>query len=50
MKKMLIITSVLFITSLVFGHEYILLAYKYKVQKGDTLEMHLFVADGFNLP
>lgn len=49
MKKMLIIISVLFITLLVFGHEYILLAYKYKVQKGDTLEMHLFVADGFNI-
>lgn len=26
-----------------------LLAYKYKVQKGDTLEMHLFVGDGFNI-
>lgn len=49
MKKMLIIISVLFITSLVSGHEYMLLAYKYKVQKGDTLEMHLFVADGFNI-
>lgn len=31
------------------AHEYILLAYKYRVQKGDTLEMHLFVADGFNI-
>ena len=31
------------------GHEYILIAYKFKVQKGDTLEMHLFVADGFNV-
>jgi uncharacterized GH25 family protein len=31
------------------AHEYILIAYKYKVQKGDTLEMHLFVSDGFNV-
>lgn len=32
-----------------FAHEYILIAEKYKVQKGDTLEMHLFVSDGFNI-
>lgn len=49
MKKYLhtIVLSGLLITA--FAHEYILLAYKYKVQKGDTLEMHLFVADGFNI-
>lgn len=49
MKKSLIIFSVLFMSLLVSGHEYVLLAYKYKVQKGDSLEMHLFVADGFNI-
>lgn len=49
MKKILIVLSVLLITSMVWGHEYMLLAYKYKVQKGDTLEMHLFVGDGFNI-
>ncbi|MEP6514263.1 MAG: DUF4198 domain-containing protein [Parafilimonas sp.] len=31
------------------AHEYILIAYKYKLNMGDTLEMHLFVADGFNV-
>jgi len=49
MKKTLIILSVLMMTSLVWAHEYILLAYKYRLQRGDTLEMHLFVADGFNI-
>lgn len=33
----------------VFAHEYILIVSKYKVNKGDTLEVHLFVADGFNI-
>jgi hypothetical protein len=32
-----------------FAHEYVLLAYKYIVKEGDTLELHLFVADGFNI-
>ncbi len=49
MKKVVVIISILLIRSLLFAHEYVLLAYKYKVQKGDTLEMHLFVADGFNI-
>jgi uncharacterized GH25 family protein len=49
MKKVLSIVGVLLITSLIFAHEYILLPYKYKVNKGDTLEVHLFVADGFNI-
>ena len=49
MKKFFAIMSILFIGTLLFAHEYVLLAYKYKVQKGDTLEMHLFVADGFNI-
>jgi len=31
------------------AHEYILVAYKYRIAKGDTLEVHLFVADGFNI-
>ena len=31
------------------GHECILLAYHYNVKRGDTLELHLFVADGFNI-
>ena len=49
MKKSFVIISILFISTLLFAHEYVLLAYKFKVQKGDTLEMHLFVADGFNI-
>ncbi|MFZ1676539.1 MAG: DUF4198 domain-containing protein [Saprospiraceae bacterium] len=32
-----------------FGHEYVLLAAHFRVKKGDNLEMHLFVADGFNI-
>lgn len=49
MKKLFLF---LFLFALLFTaltHEYILLAYKYQLQKGDTLEMHLFVADGFNI-
>ena len=49
MKKSFVIISVLLISTLLFAHEYVLLAYKFKVQKGDTLEIHLFVADGFNI-
>lgn len=32
-----------------FAHEYILLAAKYRLKKKDDLELHLFVADGFNI-
>lgn len=49
MKKILFATFLCALLFTAFGHEYILLAYKYKVQKGDTLEMHLFAADGFNI-
>ncbi len=49
MKKMIIGVLLCGILFTVFAHEYILIAYKYKVAKGDTLEMHLFVADGFNV-
>lgn len=49
MKIFSTILCVLFITTIIFAHEYVLLAYKYKVNKGDTLEVHLFVADGFNV-
>ncbi|TDH23534.1 DUF4198 domain-containing protein [Segetibacter sp. 3557_3] len=49
MKKALTIICMLFIGSILNAHEYVLLAYKYHVQKGDTLEVHLFVADGFNI-
>lgn len=49
MKKGVVVSlcTVLFLTAL--AHEYVLLAAKYRLQKGETLEMHLFAADGFNL-
>ena len=49
MKKGLAIIAILLAGYFAFAHEYVLLAYKYKVQKGDTLELHLFSADGFNV-
>lgn len=49
MKKILIAFSFLVLLLSAYAHEYILLAYKYRVERGDTLEMHLFVADGFNI-
>ena len=44
-----IVFSVMLMGLVVFGHEYVLLAYKYRLHVGVTLEMHLFVADGFNI-
>jgi len=49
MKKLFIGAVLLAFIITAFAHEYILLAYKFKVAKGDTLELHLFVADGFNI-
>ena len=50
MKKIILFVSILVISFIVtFAHEYILIAEKYSLEKGDTLEMHLFVADGFNI-
>lgn len=49
MKKIVTIVAILFMGYFLFAHEYVLLAFKYRVQKGDTLELHLFVADGFNI-
>lgn len=49
MKKLFIAAVLLSIIITAFAHEYILLASKFKVVKGDTLELHLFVADGFNI-
>lgn len=49
MKKVTLIVVIFLISTLMWAHEYILLADKFHVQKGDTLEMHLFVADGFNV-
>lgn len=42
-----VVGTVLLISA--FAHEYILIAHKFRVAKGDTLGLHLFVADGFNI-
>lgn len=49
MKKasFLVLLVALFVIS--YAHEYILIAENFKVKKGDTLNVHLFVADGFNI-
>ncbi len=49
MKKILIAAVLLVTIVTAFAHEYILIASKFKMAKGDTLELHLFVADGFNI-
>jgi uncharacterized GH25 family protein len=49
MKKAITILFTLFLATTVFAHEYILLAYNYIVTEGEKLELHLFVADGFNI-
>lgn len=49
MKKMFILIVAVLIATTALAHEYILLAYHYKLQKGDMLEVHLFVSDGFNI-
>jgi uncharacterized GH25 family protein len=49
MKKLSLLLGISFLMLLAFAHEYVLLAAKYKLQKGDMLELHLFVADGFNI-
>lgn len=48
-KKILYLPLALFIVINVFAHEYILLASKYIVSKGEKIDLHLFVADGFNI-
>ena len=49
MKKIPFALFLVVVLYTAFAHEYVLLAYKYKVAKGDTLEMHLFSSDGFNI-
>ncbi|MCU0337670.1 MAG: DUF4198 domain-containing protein [Sediminibacterium sp.] len=49
-RSKIALTIVLFIAfTAIFGHEYFILSSKYKVQIGDSVELHLFVADGFNI-
>ncbi|MEO7312857.1 MAG: DUF4198 domain-containing protein [Chitinophagaceae bacterium] len=49
MKKLIIPALLVVGTLTASAHEYFLSAYHYKVKKGDTLEVHLFVADGLNV-
>ena len=49
MKKAITILLMIFSATTVFSHEYVLIAYNYIVKKGERLELHLFVADGFNI-
>ena len=49
MKKLLAILLLVTTVSTVCAHEYVLLAYNFVTKKGDLLELHLFVSDGFNI-
>ncbi len=49
MRKAFLVCVLFIVLVTAFAHEYILLAHKYRLQKGDDLEVHLFVADGFNI-
>jgi len=49
MKKILLLSTLFIGILTVFAHEYILVADSFRLKKGDNLEMHLFVSDGFNI-
>ena len=49
MKKSITILLTIFLATTVFAHEYVLIAYNYIVKEGEKLELHFFVADGFNI-
>ncbi len=49
MKKTLTLILTICLATSLFAHEYVLIAYEYVVKKGGKLELHLFVADGFNI-
>jgi uncharacterized GH25 family protein len=49
MKRTASVIALLLFASSIVAHEYILIAYNFFVKQGDELELHLFVADGFNV-
>jgi uncharacterized GH25 family protein len=49
MKKTTTILLTICLAATVFAHEYVLIAYDFIVKKGEKLELHLFVTDGFNI-
>ncbi len=48
-NKIFYTVCILLVAIIGSSHEYILIASSFKLSKGDTLEAHLFVADGFNI-
>ena len=49
MKKTVTLLITIFLATTVVAHEYVLMAYDFIVEEGQRLELHLFVADGFNI-
>lgn len=49
MKKAAIFLLTTFLATTVLAHEYVLIAYNFIVKESEKLELHLFVADGFNI-
>ncbi|UOB19184.1 DUF4198 domain-containing protein [Abyssalbus ytuae] len=49
MKKIITVLLFIFLVTALFAHEYVLIAYDFFVKEGEKLELHLFVADGFNI-
>ena len=49
MKKVITILLTVCLATTLFAHEYVLMAYNFIVKEGEKLELHLFVADGFNI-
>jgi uncharacterized GH25 family protein len=49
MKKAISVILTIFLATTIFAHEFVLIAYNFIVKEGDKLELHLFVADGFNI-
>ncbi len=49
MRYKILCALFLAISSIAMAHEYVLIAYKWVLHIGENLELHLFVADGFNV-
>lgn len=49
MKKITAFLLPLFLATTILAHEYVFIAYNFIVKEGEKLELHLFVADGFNI-
>jgi uncharacterized GH25 family protein len=49
MKKTISILITVFLSAALPAHEYVLIANNFLVKEGESLRLHLFVADGFNI-